>query len=81
MPKSVAGKQQTKLTLNSENLDSSREFGLNVSTISDEALTKVVGLELARAWVNENDQAIEERRAWIDTHGTPLADIQTLKVD
>lgn len=32
----------------------------------------------AEAWRKENAAAIAERLAWIETHGTPLADIQVL---
>ena len=32
-------------------------------------------------WVNENALAIKERRTWIEEIGTPLADLQVLKLD
>jgi hypothetical protein len=31
-------------------------------------------------WAEENAAAIVERRAWIDVNGTPLADLQVLKI-
>ena len=33
----------------------------------------------AKVWQHENAVAIAERRAWIESHGTPLADIQVLQ--
>ena len=33
------------------------------------------------AWADENAMAIEERRAWIEANGLPLADQQVLKLD
>ncbi|WP_375569728.1 type II toxin-antitoxin system CcdA family antitoxin [Seohaeicola saemankumensis] len=40
------------------------------------------GTALSRAeiWRQENAAAIAERLAWIETHGTPLAEIQVLLV-
>ena len=32
-------------------------------------------------WADENALAIEERRVWIEAMGTPLADLQVLKLD
>lgn len=37
-------------------------------------------LSRAEAWRQENAAAIAERLAWIEAHGTPLADIQVLLV-
>lgn len=33
----------------------------------------------AKIWARENAAAIAERRAWIETEGTPLAEIQVLR--
>lgn len=33
----------------------------------------------AEAWARANAEAIAQRRVWIDTNGTPLADIQILQ--
>jgi post-segregation antitoxin (ccd killing protein) len=37
--------------------------------------------DLTMAWTDENASAIEERRAWIEANGMPLADLQVLKLD
>ncbi|MEQ9242057.1 type II toxin-antitoxin system CcdA family antitoxin [Roseovarius indicus] len=42
---------------------------------------ETVRKEKAEAWAREDADAIAERRTWIEAHGTPLADIQVLKVD
>ena len=73
-------KQRTNVTLTAANLAAARELGLNVSAISDAALSEAVRAARARAWAEENAEAISERRAWIETHGTPLADLQVLKI-
>ena len=64
-------KQRTNITLTLENLTAARELGLNVSAISDAAVGEAV---LAA-------RAISERRAWIEAHGMPLADLQVLRTD
>jgi antitoxin CcdA len=81
MPQASTEKQRTNVTLTATNLAAARELGLNVSAISDAAVSEAVRTARARAWAAENAEAISERRAWIETHGTPLADIQVLKVD
>jgi len=74
-------KQRTNVTLTAANLAAARELGLNVSAISDAAVSEAVRTARARSWAAENAEAISERRAWIETNGTPLADLQVLKVD
>jgi|AntAceMinimDraft_1070359.scaffolds.fasta_scaffold64519_2 antitoxin CcdA len=81
MPQASTEKQRTNVTLTAANLAAARELGLNVSAISDAAVSEAVRTARARAWAAENAEAISERRAWIDTHGTPLADLQVLKID
>jgi antitoxin CcdA len=80
MPKTAPEKQRTNVTLTAANLASARKLGLNVSAISDAALAAAVRAAEARAWARENAEAIAERRAWIETNGTPLADLQILKI-
>lgn len=73
-------KQRTNVTLNAANLALARDFGLNVSAISDRALAEAVSAARAKLWAEEHAAAIEERREWIEAHGTPLADVQVLKI-
>lgn len=68
-------KLRTKVTLMA-----ARELGLNVSAISDAAIAEAVRAARAKAWVQENATAISERRASIEVNGTPLADLQVLKI-
>lgn len=74
-------KQRTNVTLTATNLASARALGLNVSAISDAALSEAVRAAKADAWASENADAIAERRAWIEANGAPLADLQVLKID
>ena len=81
MQHATAEKQRTNITLSAANLAAARELGLNVSAISDAAVAEAVRIAKAKAWARENAAAISERRAWIKAHGTPLADLQVLKID
>jgi antitoxin CcdA len=81
LSQAASEKQRTNVTLTAANLAAAREFGLNVSAISDEALAKAVRQARAAAWAEENAAAIAERRAWIEVHGAPLADLQVLMTD
>jgi antitoxin CcdA len=80
MPQAKVEKQRTNITLTAANLAAARELGLNVSAISDAAVAEAVRAAKAEAWARENAQAIAERRAWIEANGTPLADLQVLKI-
>ena len=77
----TAEKQRTNITLTAENLAAARELGLNVSAISDAAVGEAVRAARAAAWASDNAAAISERRAWIETNGMPLADLQVLRLD
>jgi antitoxin CcdA len=81
MPSSRQKKQRTTVVLSATNLAAARELGLNVSAISDAALAEAVGLAKARAFACEHAEVIAQRRDWIEAHGTPLADLQVLKLD
>ena len=80
MPQTTSEKQRTNITLTAANLIAARELGLNVSAISDAAVAEAVRLAKAKAWSQENATAITERRAWIEANGTPLANLQVLKI-
>lgn len=81
MPQNSTEKQRTNVSLTASTLAAARELGLNVSAISDAALAEAVRAAKAQAWARENAEAIAERRAWIEANGTPLADLQVLKID
>jgi len=80
MPQTTSEKERTNITLDAANLAAAREFGLNVSAISDAAVAEAVRVAKSEAWARENAEAISERRAWIEMNGAPLADLQVLKI-
>lgn len=78
--RTTSERQRTNIALTAENLTAARELGLNVSAISDAAVGEAVRAARAKAWAEENAAARSERRAWIAANGTPLADLQVLKL-
>jgi len=80
MQHATTEKQRTNITLTAANLAAARELGLNVSAISDAAVAEAVRSARAKAWAQENAAAIAERRTWIESNGTPLADLQVMKL-
>lgn len=81
MPTAKQEKHRTNVTLSAANLVAARRLGLNVSAISDAALAEAEKQAEAEAWAKEHTAAIDARRAWIDANGTPLADIQILRIE
>jgi antitoxin CcdA len=78
---SAAQKQRTNVTLSADTLADARALGLNVSAISDAALADAVRHAKAKAWAEENAEAIAIRKSRIEAEGMPLADIQVFKID
>lgn len=74
---STKEKQRTNITLTASNFVAARELRLNVPATSDAAVADAVRAE---AWAVENAAAISERNTWIEANGTPLKDLQVLKV-
>ncbi|WP_254892461.1 type II toxin-antitoxin system CcdA family antitoxin [Roseovarius sp. A-2] len=62
-------------------MSGARAMKFNVSFISEAALAAAVQKKQARAWGQENAEAIQERRSGIEGNALPLADHQILKND
>ncbi|MEM8578658.1 MAG: type II toxin-antitoxin system CcdA family antitoxin [Pseudomonadota bacterium] len=73
-------KKGTNVTLDAETLDRARELGVNVSEVSDAALRHAVKAAAAAAWKEENKEALEARKRWIEENGMPLARWQVLQI-
>jgi antitoxin CcdA len=81
MPRSAREKQRTNITVDAGLLSEARALNLNVSSISEAALARAVRIEQARAWTEENAEAIEARRIWSAGNALPLSEYQVLKTD
>lgn len=79
MPNPASGKQRTNISIDGRALSAARTMDLNVSAISEAAVIEAVRIAEAKAWSEENADAITERRGWIEANGTPLAGFQVLK--
>ncbi|EYD75501.1 hypothetical protein Rumeso_02928 [Rubellimicrobium mesophilum DSM 19309] len=75
-----AAKRRTNVTIDGRLLDEARELHLNVSAVAEGALAQAVREAKAKAWAEENAEAIAARAAWIEANGLPLAQWQVLKV-
>ena len=64
-----APKKPVNLTLNSDLLKLSKDMGLNLSGLAEEAIAQAVRTRLAEAWLHENDGAIQAYNRRIEAHG------------
>ncbi len=67
--KTDAPKKPVNLTLNSDLLKLSKDMGLNLSGLAEEAIAQAVRARLAEAWLQENAEAIRAYNSRIDAHG------------
>ncbi len=71
----TTAKRKTSLTLNADALDAAREYGVNVSAVADEALTRAVTAARRQKWLEENAAAFSAQAEWHETNDHPFADI------
>ncbi|MBL0314118.1 MAG: type II toxin-antitoxin system CcdA family antitoxin [Holophagaceae bacterium] len=64
-----APKKPVNLTLNSDLLKLSKDMGLNLSSLAEEAIAQAVRTRLAEAWLHENAEAIQAYNSRIEAHG------------
>ena len=69
----AAPKRATNVTLNSRLLDEAKMLGINVSRAAEQGLARQVAEARAKAWKDENREAIEEWNKYVDENGLPLA--------
>ncbi|KIN70605.1 hypothetical protein Z945_3068 [Sulfitobacter noctilucae] len=68
-------KRKTSLTLDAASLDAAREYGVNVSAVADEAVTRAVAAARQQKWLSENADAFSAQAAWHESNDHPLADV------
>lgn len=64
-----APKKPVNLTLNADLLKLSKDLGLNLSGLAEEAISKAVRLRLAEAWLTENADAIQTYNSRVESQG------------
>jgi antitoxin CcdA len=70
-----SAKRKTSLSLDAEMLDEALALGLNVSAVSNAALSVAVRDARRKAWLKENAAALAAQAEWLERNGHPAADI------
>jgi antitoxin CcdA len=64
-------RRATDLHLEAELVDEARRLGVDLSRAAEDGLRHAVAA--AKAWREENAEAIRQMNAWVAKHGLPLA--------
>ena len=64
-----SGKKPVNLSVNAALLTEAKAFGINLSKLTEDALTVAVKAEKERRWLEENKEAIEYYNAWVEKNG------------
>lgn len=75
-PLSASKRRSVNLSLDEAVVAEAREYGINLSRTSEEALAKAVKKERERRWQEENREAIEANNRWLEENGLPYADLR-----
>ncbi len=67
--KTDAPKKPVNLSLNADLLKLSKDLGLNLSGLAEEAIAKAVRIRLAEAWLAENADAIDIYNKRVESQG------------
>ncbi|MEW5729934.1 MAG: type II toxin-antitoxin system CcdA family antitoxin [Pseudomonadota bacterium] len=62
-------KKACNVSVNEDLLRQARELGINLSQALEEELVRRVREAKAKAWAEENREAIESQTRWIEKHG------------
>lgn len=65
----VVPKKSCNLSINAELLREAKGLGINLSQTLEAELEKLVRQAKAKAWAEENRDAIESQNRWIEKHG------------
>ena len=68
-----APRKATNLSLNADLLAEAKALSVNVSRAAETGIHQAVRAEKERRWIEENREALESSRAWVEKNGLPLA--------
>jgi antitoxin CcdA len=68
-----APRKATNLSLNADLLAEAKALSVNVSRAAETGIYQAVRAEKERRWIEENREALESSRAWVEKNGLPLA--------
>jgi antitoxin CcdA len=66
---SKAAKKACNVSVNEDLLRQARALGINLSQTLEQELARLVREAKAKAWADENKDAIESQTRWIEKHG------------
>lgn len=66
--------KSTRIALDSAVFEEARRLGVNISKAAESGVLAAIRAERARAWQQENAEAIAEYNAQIEANGLPLAE-------
>jgi antitoxin CcdA len=66
-------RKSTSMTLDGAVLDEARRLGINVSQAAEGGVIAAIRAERARAWRQENAEAIADYNAFVEANGIPLS--------
>ena len=64
-----APKRAVNVSVNQDLLRQAKALGINLSQAIEGQLERLVREAAAKAWVEENREAIQKRREWVERHG------------
>lgn len=67
-----SSRKPTNLSLDTGLVEEARQLGINVSRACELGLKSRIAEERARAWLEENAQAIASSNAYVEKQGLPL---------
>jgi antitoxin CcdA len=54
-------------------VEEARQLGVSLSRAAEDGLRRAVAAEAAKAWRDENREALISCNVWVEEHGLPLA--------
>ena len=69
-------RRATNVTLPVDLLAEARALGLNLSQACEQGLKAEIAKSRAAQWVEENRDALESSRDYVERHGLPLSEFQ-----
>lgn len=66
-------RKATNLTLDADLLAEAKALAVNVSRAAETGIAEAVRAEKERLWLEENREAIESWKIWVEQNGLPLA--------
>lgn len=77
-PISPRKRKPVNLSLDTGIVAAAREFGINMSRVTEDALHRATRAAQAQQWLDENRSALEDYNRWYEEQGDPLSHLRSL---